>query len=138
MGMTIEELEPLEDPRRGNAERHSLHDIPVIALCAIICGGETCTDMALWGQSKREFPESLLPLRSGIPNHDTFSRAFRLLDPEAFRKVVSEVPGPVCPRLRGCAGIDGKTLRHSRNRAEAKSPLHLINAWAAEQRLALG
>ena len=28
MGTPVEELEPLEDPRRGNAGRHSLHDIP--------------------------------------------------------------------------------------------------------------
>ena len=53
MGTPVEELEPLEDPRRGNAGRHSLHDILVIALCTILCGGETCTGMALFGQSKR-------------------------------------------------------------------------------------
>ena len=45
-GMTIEELEPLEDPRHGNAECHSLHDILVIALCTIHCGGETCMSRA--------------------------------------------------------------------------------------------
>ena len=39
MGRLVEELEPLEDPRHGNAERHSLHDILVIALCTILCGG---------------------------------------------------------------------------------------------------
>ena len=49
MGMMIEELEPLEDPRHGNAGQHSLHDILVIALCTVLSGGETCTDMALFG-----------------------------------------------------------------------------------------
>ncbi len=39
MEMTIEELEPLEDLRHGNAERHFLHDILVIALCTVLCGG---------------------------------------------------------------------------------------------------
>ena len=34
--------------------------------------------------------------------------------------------------------MDGKTLRRSYDRAEAKPPLHLVSAWAAEQRLALG
>ena len=86
MGTLVEELEPLEYPRRGNAGRHSPHDIPVIALCTVLCGGGTCTDMALFGQSKREFLESFPPLRNGIPGHDTFSRVFRLPDPEAFQK----------------------------------------------------
>ena len=63
MGMTIEVLEPLGDPRHGNAEWHSLHDILVIALCTILCGGETCTDMALLGHSKREFLEPRPPPR---------------------------------------------------------------------------
>ena len=75
MGTLVEDVDPLEDPRHGNAGRHSLHDIMVIALCTILCGGETCTDMALFGHAKREFLQSFLPLRNGIPSHDTFSRA---------------------------------------------------------------
>ena len=34
--------------------------------------------------------------------------------------------------------LDGKTLRRSYDRAEGQSPLHLVSAWAAEQRLVLG
>ena len=102
MGAPVEELEPLEDPRRGNAGRHSLHDIPVIALCTILCGGETCTGMALFGQSKREFLESFLPLRIGIPGHDAFSRVFRLPDPEEFQKWF---PGFMRQFAQGCEGV---------------------------------
>ena len=138
MGMLVEDLEPLEDPRHGNAERHSLHDILVIALCTILCGGETCTDMALFGRSKREFLESFLPLRNGIPSHDTFSRVFRLLDPEAFRRWFLGFMGQFAQGCEGVLAIDGKTLRRSYDRAEGQSPLHLVSAWAAEQRLALG
>ena len=138
MGMLVEDLEPLEDPRHGNAERHSLHDILVIALCTILCGGETCTDMALFGQSKREFLESFLPLRNGIPSHDTFSRVFRLLDPEAFRRWFLGFMGQFAQGCEGVLAIDGKTLRRSYDRAEGQSPLHLVSAWAAEQRLVLG
>ena len=42
-------FEDLEDPRTGNATRHSLHEIVVIALCTVLSGGETCADMALLG-----------------------------------------------------------------------------------------
>lgn len=138
MGMLVEDLEPLEDPRHGNAARHSLHDILVIALCTMLCGGETCTDMALFGQSKREFLESFLPLRNGIPSHDTFSRVFRLLDPEAFRRWFLGFMNQFAQGCEGVLAIDGKTLRRSYDRAESRSPLHLVSAWAAEQRLALG
>jgi len=39
---------------------------------------------------------------------------------------------------RGVVAIDGKTLRHSFDRAAGSSALHLISAWAADQRLVLG
>ena len=51
----------------------------------MLYGGETCTDMALFGQAKREFLGSFLKLGKGGPSHDTFSRVFPLLDPEEFR-----------------------------------------------------
>ena len=35
----VERFATLEDPRTGNAIRHQLLDIIVIALCAVICGG---------------------------------------------------------------------------------------------------
>ena len=84
------ELADLEDPRAVNARLHSRHDILVIALCTIVCGGQTCTDMELFGQSKREFPETFLPLPNGIPSHDTFSRVLGMLDPEAFHRKLSK------------------------------------------------
>jgi hypothetical protein len=55
MGELSEVFEGLTDPRRINGQQHSLRDILVIALCTLLCGGETCTDMALFGQAKREF-----------------------------------------------------------------------------------
>ena len=76
----------LEDPRASNARRHSLHDILVIAFCAMLCGGQTCTDMELFGHAKRELLQSFLKLENGIPSHDTFSRLLGMLDPAAFQQ----------------------------------------------------
>ena len=77
-------FEDLDDPRTGNAKRHRLHEIVMISLCTVLCGGESCADMALFGRSKRAFVEEFLTLEHGIPSHDTFSRVFWLLDPEGF------------------------------------------------------
>ena len=74
----------LKDPRTGNARLHDLHEILVMALCPMLCGGEDGSDMALFGQAKEPFLRQFLPLEHGIPSHDTFSRVFRLLDPEQF------------------------------------------------------
>lgn len=76
-------FEDLQDPRDDNA-RHDLHEILMIALCTVLCGGEDCSDMALFGRAKEPFLRQFLTLRHGIPSHDTFSRVFRLLDPAQF------------------------------------------------------
>ena len=127
----------LEDPRDDNA-RHDLLEILVIALCTMVCGGEDCTDMALFGRSKEPFLRRFLRLRHGIPSHDTFSRLFRLFDPMAFHACFLGFMRRFAETTQGVVAIDGKTLRHSFEHAVGASALHLINAWAADQRLVLG
>jgi hypothetical protein len=127
----------LEDPRDSNA-RHDLLDILVIGLCTMVCGGEDCTDMALFGRSKEGFLRQFLRLPHGIPSHDTFSRVYRLLDPVKFHACFLDFMQRFAETAEGVVAIDGKTLRHSFDRAAGTSALHLISAWAAEQRLVLG
>src|SRR5690349_308025 len=127
----------LEDPRDDNA-RHDLHEILVIAFCAMLCGAEDCSDMALFGRAKRDFLRQFLDLRHGIPSHDTFSRVFRLLDPAQFQACFTRFMQRFAETLQGVVAIDGKTLRRSFDRAAGKSPLHMLHAWSVDQRLLLG
>ena len=75
----------LDDPRSGNAGRHDMLEMLVIAVCTLLTGGEDCTDMAEFAETKLDFLRGFLKLEHGAPSHDTFSRLFRLLDPEQFR-----------------------------------------------------
>jgi predicted transposase YbfD/YdcC len=128
----------LEDPRSGNAKLHSLHEVLLIALCTVLCGGESCSDMALFGRSKRGFLSQSPELGNGVPSHDTFSRVFRLLDPECFHAWFIDYMKRFAEVCEGVVAIEGKTLRRSFDRASGRSPLHLVNAWAVEERLVLG
>jgi predicted transposase YbfD/YdcC len=128
----------LEDPRTGNAKRHELLEILLIGLCTVLCGGETCTDMVRFGRAKHTFLEEVLTLRYGIPSHDTFSRVFRLLDPAQFQACFLTFMRRFAEGCQGVVALDGKTLRRSFDRASSASPLHLVSAWAVEQRLVLG
>ncbi len=125
------------DPRQDNA-RHDLHELLMIALCTLLSGGEDCSDMALFGEIKAPYLRQFLRLRHGTPSHDTFSRVFRLLDPKAFETCFTRFMQRFTETLRGVVAVDGKTLRRSFDRAAGKSPLHMVHAWSAEQRLLLG
>ena len=54
--------EGLEDPRDGNAALHDFHELLMIALCCVLCGGQGAVDMALFGEAKEPFLRSFLTL----------------------------------------------------------------------------
>ena len=118
-------FETLEDPRTGNAGRHNLLAILVIALCTTLCGGQTAVDMAVFGKAKEEFLREFLQLENGIPSHDTFSRVFRLLDPEKFQACFLTFMTKFAEVCKGVVSVDGKTLCHSFDSASGKSALHM-------------
>jgi predicted transposase YbfD/YdcC len=126
------------DPRVDRTKKHLLGDILVIALAAAIAGAESFPAVAAFGRAKRDWLAGFLRLPNGIPSPDTFRRVFARLDPKAFGACVSEWLGAVCQAtgLRHIA-IDGKAVRGAK-RATFSGCLHLVNAWAAENRLILG
>jgi predicted transposase YbfD/YdcC len=124
------------DPRADNA-RHNLVDILVIALAAVLCGADSCADMAEFGSAKQALLRQFLGLEHGIPSHDTFSRVFRLLDPQAFEPVFRRFMAEFTKELHGVVAVDGKALRGAFERGRKTTPLHLVNVWAAEARLAI-
>src|SRR6185312_2405349 len=128
----------LDDPRTGNAARHNLLEMLAIAICTLLTGGEDCTDMAEFARAKLGFLRGFLKLEHGAPSHDTFSRLFRLLDPEQFRDCFQRFMAGFAEACRGVVAIDGKALRRSFDKASSKSALHMVSAWGCEQRLVLG
>jgi predicted transposase YbfD/YdcC len=132
-------FEEVEDPRAENA-RHDLLELLLIALAAVLCGAESCADMADFGKAKEDMLREVLRLEHGIPSHDTFSRVFRLLDPQAFEAAFTRFMAAFAKgnRLKGVVAIDGKAIRGAFAKGAKATPLHLVNVWAAEQRLVLG
>ena len=124
-------FEGLKDPRTGNAGRHDLLEILMIALCTVLCGGQTAVDMAEFAEDKEAFLRGFLTLKHGLPSHDTFSRIFRLLDPEPFRACFQSFMARFAELTQGVIAIDGKVLRRSFDTASGTSPLHMVSAWGS-------
>ena len=130
----------LVDPRTGNAQRHDLLEMLLIALAAALCGGETCVDMAVFGRAKEPFLRRFLRLEGGIPSHDTFSRLFRMLDPDAFEASFGRFVAAFALQAGGSevVAVDGKTARRSFDHQGGRRPLHMVSAWGVGQQLVLG
>ena len=128
----------LEDPRIDRQKLHPLMDIIVIAICAVICGAETWVDIENFGKARLEWFKKFLELPNGVPSHDTFGRVFGLLKAEAFEACFFDWVQAVNQVTRGqVIAIDGKEVRHSFDTFVGKKAIHLVSAWASENRIVL-
>lgn len=136
-----EHLRRIPDPRRQNQNlEHPLVNVLTIGFCGIICGCDHFTEMEEFGKAKREFFESILTLKNGIPSHDTFGRVFAIVPPETLMQTLAtwralkqnEDPGD---GEKSAVHLDGKTMRGT---GRGQALVQLVGAWASEQGLALG
>jgi len=80
-----------------------------------------------------------LDLPHGIPSHDTFRRVLARLDPEELTQCFMSWTSALSDLSGGdIVSIDGKTLRHSFDRATSTAAMHMVSAWASANRLVLG
>ena len=135
----IDHFSSLTDPRIELKSKHKLIDIIVITLCATLAGADEWTEIAEFGLAKHDWFKGFLELPNGIPSHDTFGRVFSMICPEEFEKSflhwVRDAFRNIAPQV---VAIDGKTLRHSYDRSSNKAAIHMVSAWATENRLVLG
>lgn len=135
--LILDVLDEIPDPRGYNAV-HDLTDVLFVALAAMLCGATHCTQMAFFAETRLELLRRFVPLKGGAPSHDTFSRVFRALDPQAFNAAFARLMsafGAEARRGSGAAGqvaIDGKSLRRSYEKGRAYMPPLVVTAFDCE------
>lgn len=130
-------LEEVPDPRVDRTKDHALVDLLVIALCTILCGGDSFYDMEEFAEVRLDWLKTFLRLRNGAPSHDTFNRIFQALDHRRLADALARWTQSVRTVLGGeVVALDGKTLRRALNRGEDFRVL--VGAWATESGLLLG
>ena len=135
----LKHFEKLEDPRTEYLIEHRLIDIVGITICAVICGADSWVEIEQYGKSKVKWLKGFLELPNGIPSHDTISRLFAQLDPEQLQSCFLSWIKTIASLTSGeVIAIDGKTVRHSYDKGKNQGAIHMVSAWAAQNRLVLG
>jgi len=133
----LQHLQLIPDPRLARTRRHELQSILAVALCATIAGADNWVEVAEFGQLHHDWFVRFVPLPSGIASHDTFARVFRLLDAQQLELTCQRWLAHVAGQVHGTVAIDGKSVRGS-GKGDARRPLHMVSAWAADMGLLLG
>ena len=134
-------FQEVEDPREDNS-RHELSAILFIALIATLCGARNFVEIADFAAANEDELCELVDLAHGAPSHDTFTRLFRLLDPEELARAFAAFLALLRRALglrpaKGQVAIDGKALRGAYERGKAAMPAMLVSVWDCETRLAI-
>jgi len=129
------------DPRDITAQ-HELPEILFIALAAVLCGATHCTEMALFAEGRLELLRQFIPLKNGVPSHDTFSRVLNAVDPgalnAAFMRFMRAFGAQAeIDALTGQVAIDGKSLRRAYAKGRAHIPPLVVTAYACETFMSL-
>lgn len=129
----------LPDPRVQGRCEHKLVDIVLVAVCAVLCGAESWSEVEEYGEAKEAWLRQYLSLAAGIPSHDTFSGVFRLLDAATFQqRFMRWVEQHFQVPRDEVIAVDGKTARGSGDSFRGQDAIHLVSAWASEAGVLLG
>ena len=125
----------IPDWRQPGKVVYPLPEILLLVLLATLSGSEGFTDIALFGKERLALLQRFLPFANGTPSHDQLGAVFAGLDSDALQ---NRFVAWMASRARTPAqlvALDGKTAR--RSRSASKRALHVVSAFATQERLVL-
>lgn len=132
-------FEVIEDKRDAWKVKHNLLEVIFIAIVATLCGMDTWQDIADFAEEREEWFRKYLRLDNGIPSHDTLERCFKFIEPKQFQKCfISWTDSIRQVNIGETIAIDGKTMRGTTDKSMKKSAIHMVSAWASENKMVLG
>lgn len=131
-------FDALEDPRIDRKKLYPLTEVLFVVICASICGAQSWRDFVTFGEEKLDYLRLFLPFENGIPSKNTYARVFSILNPDEFKKCFISWIQSFQQALGSLIAIDGKTLRKSFDKANQRSAIHMVSAFASASKLILG
>jgi predicted transposase YbfD/YdcC len=135
----LDYFESIPDPRLQAKCSHILSEVVFMATCAMMCGFDSWSEIALFAQERETWFRQWLTLPGGIPSHDTFNRVFAILPPNSLKVLFQTWLKDVLAddKLSGQLAIDGKALRATAKGRGANS-VHMVNVWSTELGMCVG
>ena len=133
----------LVDSRDNRGLRHTLVDIVVMSIYAVLCGYTDAENMAFFMKLQEPYFSKMLDLKYGVPSADTLLRVFAIIEPEKFmqmfyqwiRDILSAIQKNNESELQHIA-IDGKAVRAAA--VKGGNIPYIISAYLENYGLSIG
>jgi predicted transposase YbfD/YdcC len=128
----------IKDKRRAHLRCHELTDVLFLCICATLCGADTYTQIASFGEERLYWLKQFGSFAHNIPSHDTIQRVLELLDPNELSALLrrwSQTMRELSENTQ--VAVDGKAVRGTWKKTGVAG-LTLVSLWAVDQRLCLG
>ena len=131
----LDHMRVVPDHRIPGMVIYPLDELLFATLVGVVCGADDWEGVEEVATGALDWLRGFLPFANGIPTAQTLRKVFRLLDSEALQRGFAAWAASLRVEAREVIAVDGKTLRRSKG---AKAAVHMVSAFAARQRLALG
>ena len=134
----LEHFSALADVRERWRVAYPLPEVLLLVVCGTIASGDDYDDIRDWGEAQLAFLRRFLPYHHGLPCADWLRTLMNRLDPALFSACFMAWVREVRPDAPDLIAIDGKTARRNHDRGTGRQALHLVSAFATNERLVLG
>jgi predicted transposase YbfD/YdcC len=130
----LEHFGTIKDTRQPCKVMYALPEVLLLVVCATIASCDDYDEIVAWGEAHLGFLRRFLPYHWGIPCQDWLRVVMNRLDPELFSACFTAWAAELRPEAVDLVAIDGKTSRRSHDRSTGRKALHLVSAWASNER----
>lgn len=136
----LEWMECIEDERQQAKVKHTLKDILVIVLFALLGNADDWVEIRMFAVIHEDYLRKYIELENGIPSHDTIQRVMAMISPDVIQQLQVKwqelLNSDEGEKLKKIVAIDGKTMRG--NTQNGSKPNHIVSAWCDEDGFCLG
>ena len=134
----LQHFSAIADFREQWRVAHPLPEVLLLVVCGTIAAGDDYDEIVDWGNAHLPFLRRFLPYDWGIPCADWLRTLMNRIDPDLFSACFMSWACELRPDAPAHIALDGKTSRRSHDRRNGRKPLHLVSAFATNERLVLG
>src|SRR3954466_8171812 len=134
----LDPFSAVPDPRQAWRVAHPLPEVLLLVVCGTIAANDDYDDIVDWGEAHLSFLRRFSAFHFGLPCADWLRTLMNRIDPDLFSACFLSWVREWWPEVPDLIALDGKTSRRSYDRKAGRKALHLVSAFATNERLVLG